>query len=332
MLPMASYWRSPPWSICSDFGYSFYLELVSSLDFYLKSAPKAPTKPLTPPECRLPEGVKGSPPSWRSSQNKKDLIEALSDPNSPLRKLTIKEIHASSTKYSCYPYKNFYGNVKRIEKKLGFELPQKENENRRKKKGEEKSSKQASKSNKEQRKWDKSKEKIMLYGLLDDDDHLLSNMSAEDIYNSYSGFRHWSLKQFKGYLKSLAKRVKEDQIQYAFEEEAFAYEQKHFPQIELGNRSYPKWGYHPANYLLKDDVESGLAYQIKPSVLRMKREEYQDFPGIVFLGHVHQEKRSQREAGYWLQKRNKDAERKRENEGEALKNKWQQKYGKRSKI
>jgi len=215
-------------------------------------------------------GDKGSPPNWRYSKNKVDLIEALSDPNSPLRKLSITELHASSTKYSCYPYKNFYGNVKRIEKTLGIELPKKENKNRRKGKG--KSSNQASKPNKEQKKWDKSKEKIMLYGLLDDDDNLLSNMSTEDIYNSYSGFRHWSLKQFKGYLKSLTKRVKEDKIQYAFEEKAFAYEQKYFPQIELGNRSYPKWGYHPANHLLKDDVKSGLAYRIKPSVLQKKKE------------------------------------------------------------
>ena len=258
------------------------------------------------------------PHSWKTSSSKKDLTIALADPSSPVRSMSIKEIHSSSTKYSCYPYKNFHQNVSRLAKKMGVVLPK--NKKEKKERGNKKKSGPS---------WRGSKEKMMLYGIIDDDGSILCSTSPEELYKSHPGFQQWELEQFEAYLKRLAKVVKKDKKNLAFEEKAFQHEQNHFPQNDLGNRGYPLWGYHSANSLMKEDVKSGLAYRIKPSELRMMRDEYQQFPGVVFLGHVHQEKRSQREAGYWMSKRNKDAGFKLEEEAENEKKEWQRKHYKK---
>lgn len=258
------------------------------------------------------------PHSWRTSSSKKDLTMALADPSSPVRSMSIKEIHSSSTKYSCYPYTNFHQNVSRLASKMGVVLPK--NKKEKKNEGNKKKSSPS---------WRGSKEKMMLYGIIYDDGSILYSTSPEELYKSHPGFKQWEFDRFEANLKRLAKVVEKDKKNLAFEEEAFKHEQNHFPQNDLGNRGYPLWGYHSANRLIKEDVKSGLAYRIKPSELRLMRDEYQKFPGVVFLGHVHQEKRSQREAGYWISKRNKDAAFKQEEEVENMKKEWQKKHNKK---
>ena len=106
------------------------------------------------------------PHSWRTSSSKKDLTMALADPSSPVRSMSIKEIHSSSTKYSCYPYTNFHQNVSRLASKMGVVLPK--NKKEKKNGGNKKKSSPS---------WRGSKEKMMLYGIIYDDGSILYSTS-----------------------------------------------------------------------------------------------------------------------------------------------------------
>ena len=86
------------------------------------------------------------------------------------------------------------------------------------------------------------------------------------------------------------------------------------------------WGYHPANGLLKNDVKSGRVDEMNPMQLWESNAEYKKFPHKVFLGHIHQEKRAQREHDYWIVKRNKDAGRKKDKEVEKMKRELEEQH------
>jgi hypothetical protein len=260
-------------------------------------------------------------PNWRSSSAKKELTKELLNETSDIRKMSIREIHASSRKYSGYKYANFHQNVDRLAKKLGVVLPL---EVKKKSKQTKASKSSNTKTKNQQPDWRTSQEKRMLYKLLMNEKSGLQGMSPEQIYNSHKGFKKWELTKFKTYLKYLVKITTVTKMKIKFEEEAFWKETIAFPRRELTNRGYPFWGYHPADKLLKEDVKSGRAYSLKPLALWGTRKEYQQFPPRVFLKHIHQEKRSHREAGYWNIKLKKDADRERDKEAEAMKNEWEE--------
>ena len=88
------------------------------------------------------------------------------------------------------------------------------------------------------------------------------------------------------------------------EEDRFRKYCERFPAKEVTVRGEPFWNKHPAKKLLADDVESGLAYELRPELLRLTRKEYQEFKLHTFRKHVHQEKEKQRAAPYWRHKRN----------------------------
>jgi hypothetical protein len=88
------------------------------------------------------------------------------------------------------------------------------------------------------------------------------------------------------------------------EEDRFRKYCERFPAKERTVRGEPFWHRHAAKNLLADDVESGLAYELKPELLRLTRAEYQEFTLHTFRKHIHQEKEKQRAAPYWRHKRN----------------------------
>ena len=88
------------------------------------------------------------------------------------------------------------------------------------------------------------------------------------------------------------------------EESNFARYCERFPAKKVTSRGEPFWNKHPAKDYLAADVESGLAYELKPTALRDTRKEYQEFTLHTFRKHVHQEKEKQRSKPYWRHKRN----------------------------
>lgn len=165
----------------------------------------------------------------------------------------------------------------------------------------------ATKTKNEVTEWKNSKAKAYLQVHLMDDKSPFHSMQPEEIYKSYAGFQNYPLKNFKTNLKSLKKAVRERKIILKEDERIFQHEKLLFPRKERNIRGQFFWDTHIANLSLHEDVKNGIADQLKPSKLRETRVAYQDFSPEVFCGHVHQEKRAQREKPYWIPKRNKDA-------------------------
>ena len=125
-------------------------------------------------------------------------------------------------------------------------------------------------------------------------------------------------------MKTLRKLAKDTLKLIAKEEEDYQHDSLHFPRTLVTTRGYPHWDTHPSSALLHDDVKSGLASTLKPAQLRARRIEYQDFPPNVFRGHIYQEKRYQKEGEYWIPKRNKKGQKKRDDEVQKMKGDWEE--------
>lgn len=154
--------------------------------------------------------------------------------------------------------------------------------------------------------------------LLLDKKSAIHTQTSDAIYTSHKSFQQFERKYFLDNLKNLRVIAAAKAKHIEATESAFHLEQLAHPPNQLTARGYPRWPGHPAQSMLKEDVESGLANTLKPAQLRAKRSEYKGFPSDVFRGHIHQEKRAQREADFWIPKRNKDAQRKRDKEAKEL--------------
>jgi hypothetical protein len=257
--------------------------------------------------------------NWRNSNAKKELMKEFAKPTSAIRNMSIKDIHASSPMYSGYKYANFHANVNRIAKHFDVKLPKNTQPTNSKE-----STKTKSKKKGKQPDWRTSQERRMLFKLLMEENSGLQDMTPLQIYDSHKGFQKWDLTKFEKYLSYLRAVADNEKEKIKFEEQAFQKETSAFPRNELTNRGYPFWGYHLADKLLRTDVKSGAADTLRPLDLRETRNEYKEFPSKVFLKHVHQEKRNQRESSYWNIKRKKDAERMKDKEAEEMKNDWEE--------
>lgn len=71
--------------------------------------------------------------------------------------------------------------------------------------------------------------------------------------------------------------------------------------MENPRMAYPCWDGHPAQRLLKEDIDDGKHLGVTPAALRETKEEYKAFPLSVFRKHIHQEVRSRVETPYWLE-------------------------------
>ena len=80
-----------------------------------------------------------------------------------------------------------------------------------------------------------------------------------------------------------------------------------FPENKITDRGEYFWHRHPAKQLLAEDVRNGLAYELKPELLRATNLAYQEFNLSTFRKHIYQEKEKQRAEPYWRHKRNIDA-------------------------
>jgi hypothetical protein len=172
--------------------------------------------------------------------------------------------------------------------------------------------------------WKKSKAKVILSSLIDDENSSVHRMTAEEIHNSHPLFKTYKLEKFKGYLETLQKAAENLRNIVREDEREIWSELIAFPRAEMTIRGYPFWDTHDARDLLEKDVKDGKANRLAPSELRKTREEYKEFPPLVFCRHVQQERRRQREPSGWVVKRNKKARKMLEKEVSEEKNKWEE--------
>lgn len=198
-------------------------------------------------------------------------------------------------------------------------------------------------------------QKPLFLKLLTDPSRPLKGMSAKEVYDSHSIFQQYPFVRFKDNMKSLAKQVKIDEEWAKIEVEDVERDMKLVKRHKLTVRGYPFWNTHRANKLLCEDVKSGKllllngnhdqhnntnfhiaflgkANEMKPKDLWKSRNEYKEFPLDVFRGHVHQEKRAQREGPYWQVKRNKKGLKKHNEHTKKLKEEWLNIHGKEQQL
>lgn len=262
-----------------------------------------------------------SPPTpWGNSTAKQTIIHALKDPlcdihlqigvytNDDWDQVNFKGIHSSYA--PKYKLSNFRANLKRIlhRKLVGtgpFKVEQETTEP-----------------------WtsrtERSKAWHLLYGLRmsDETNDELNSMTAEEIWESNELFKQYPLQDFKKYNNDMIKSTTKQRKVIEQDEEDFKQHCTNKPHNEMTDRDEPFWYNHPAKALLKEDVESGLAYDLKPVALRETREEYQQFKLKTFRKHIYQEKERQRAAPYWRLKRNIAARQMIEKEREEMKRQW----------
>ena len=278
----------------------------------------APTENLQQNGLIPSESAAITPPPWQCSQAKKDLTKELKDPTSAFRNMSAVQIHKSHPKYSCYHYPNFSKNVSRLAKKLEVTLPKSKNGGKRN------TSKTNSRGgindkkddagNKRKDGWKGSEAKQILLQLLLDDKSFIHRQTDDHVYESHACFQEFDRSYFKRNLKNLRKSAKHTLKLIKKEEEDYQQDLLHFPRAAMTSKGYPRWDTHRSSVLLHDDVKSGLASALKPAQLRSTRVEYQAFPPKVFRGHIYQEIRHQKEGDYWIPKRNREAQQKRDEE------------------
>ena len=132
----------------------------------------------------------------------------------------------------------------------------------------------------------------------------LSDMTPQEIWASNDKFKCYPFEDFRKYLKDMLKITEKERAGVRNDLESFAKDCHNFPENEVTDRGEPFWYRSPAKKALAEDVKSGLAYTLKPQVLRETNEEYKKFTLKTFRQHVHQEKEKQRAAPFWRMKRN----------------------------
>ncbi|KAL3800320.1 hypothetical protein HJC23_003616 [Cyclotella cryptica] len=210
----------------------------------------------------------------------------------------LPEIYESDSKYSCYKWENFRANIKRLCEKNKISLPE---------------ARLARKS----RKMRKKEETIMdvLWKKLREKKSVIQKMTNEAIYESNPVFNAYSFVAFNEEMKKL--RVKLSLAEQQAKE--YQTELKSYPRKDITCYGYPFWNRNAASVSLRSDVENGVADKLKPAELWESRDEYKrHFPLKVFRGHIYQEKRAQREKGYWVHEQNADGRDKRDREVEEM--------------
>ncbi|KAL7554864.1 hypothetical protein ACHAWF_019046 [Thalassiosira exigua] len=130
-------------------------------------------------------------------------------------------------------------------------------------------------------------------------------MTVEEIHRSDPRFSVYLLKNFQLNLKILRGKIEATREQVQFDNNVVAKHKQLFPRDNLTTRGYPHWNGHQAKEDLEDDVRDGTADKMPPRKLWATRNTYQEFPKAVFCKRVQAEKRKQREAKFWVEKRNR---------------------------
>ena len=146
-------------------------------------------------------------------------------------------------------------------------------------------------------------------------------MSAKEIHASDPRYNAFPFKNFTTNLRNLKTKIATTKAQVEFDDKAVADHQRLFPRKSVTKNGYPHWNKHPAKKHLEKDIRNGTAKSLCPKELRMTRSSYQKFPERVFCTRVQAERRKQREAAFWVDKRNKKARRRHDEEVAAMKQK-----------
>jgi hypothetical protein len=120
-------------------------------------------------------------------------------------------------------------------------------------------------------------------------------------------YQPYGLTRFRSNYNSLKVAIKKNKEKADSDSAALAHDRQLHPppatHTSTSHGCYPRWDGSAAQRLLKQDVDSGLAENLKPQLLHAYRPEYVVFPLEVFRDHIHQERRARTEKAYWLNRK-----------------------------
>lgn len=266
-----------------------------------------------------------APSDWKTSAAKALLKRSFEDPSSNFLSMTWKEIYDSNVLFQQYPYTNFQRNAKRLRDKV---LADRRNTNI------------ANNANTtgtpplrppntnthpmptaaKPPSWRSSVAKEMLRQEFLNPDSNIHKMTAEEVYASNKAvFGVYPLANFKTNFASLKDKVARDGALAAAENEMF---EKIYKPLFRQQPAPLAWHTHPAKNLLRADAAEGRLDRYKPKDLWNMRQEYRAFSLDVFRKHFFQQKYKLLADTYWVMKRNKLAQRKRELEAQKMIEDW----------
>jgi hypothetical protein len=122
------------------------------------------------------------------------------------------------------------------------------------------------------------------------------------VYVMRPEFQRYKYKNFRTNLNNLRKKVRKDR-EAATEDDTFVAKQLQKVPYSLrtvigyGDRrvSYPRWPGHPAQHMLRFDMDMEKHLEMTPTELCASRPEYREFPQDVFRKHIHQELLAQKQ-------------------------------------
>jgi len=289
-------------------------------DCAAKKKMKVTSKPAKKQTCGGNGGAK--PIGWAKSEGKKILQKELANVNSSYHGMSINEVHQSNPHFSVYPIKNFTTNYKNLLKKIETD---KQGSGKKKKDTTSKPTKKqthhsAAKSATNLSSningnvggaklvgWAKSEGKKILQKELANVNSSYHGMSINEVHQSNPHFSVYPIKNFTTNYKNLSKKIETNKIRAEFDNKAVSEHKTKFPRKPNTKGGYPHWNGHNAKELLEKDVRDGTVNEMPPRELRKIREPYTEFPVKIFGKRVHSERRKQREASFWVDKRNRKA-------------------------
>ena len=277
------------------------------------------------------KGKGTNPGGWRYSEEKQRIINCLKDP--------LSEIHLMSKEQIWKKYAaNFDENktktnlsylLKQHKKKEGPFSPSQSppSKSARARSSSKKDTETEPETEPEIEPWTSRKKKSqgwhLLYQLrLFPQQSRVSRMTQKELWESSELFKCYDFKDFQKYDKEMVKLTRKRRETIRQERKEFEHDMAAFPPSERTVRGEPFWNRHAASKLLKEDVESGAADNMKPGELWKTRPEYKEFKLTTFSKHVHQEKSKQRAAPYWQVKCKKIGRQLRDQQVEESKREW----------
>ena len=146
-------------------------------------------------------------------------------------------------------------------------------------------------------------------GFLHNKDHIDARVIF-DFYQAVCGedFGHIIWDQFKVRLKDHRNQVELLRKLAERDTKAMKNNRRLYPRKNRNGKGELIFDMHPAKTLLRKDIKEGRHLKYKPSALRAKRKEYQEFDATIFKHRIYQEIRRQRWLNYLKTKRDEKKE------------------------
>jgi hypothetical protein len=157
--------------------------------------------------------------------------------------------------------------------------------------------------------WQDSEAKARLRDtLMSDPQHRWWTMRAQDVFQEDELLRRYP-NNCADRLRRLKTTIQANMKKIAFDDKAAAAHMLRFPPSEINNRGNLRLHGHAAKSFLELDVAAGKHKTMTPTELRETRDEYKEFTNNTqWCKMVNKEVEKQRKAGFWIDKRNREGQ------------------------